>query len=199
MGKYIFLFIFLILLQTNFSVVPLWNFKNTTIDLLELSNPYIYTITDRSMNDMRIKLEKIISKEDNMIIHENILYIDEEKVGKVDWEDIDSFYNINNTKYICPKGQNYMYIYNNSGLIEFRLNYGIYQEWELKCYYLKNESFILNFFISSRPAKIYGFNLKSNKWTNEEINVQIFDFKLIKDTSEENKINLTSLVYDLGI
>ena len=100
MGKYIFLFIFLILLQTNFSVVPLWNFKNTAIDLLELSNPYIYTITDRSMNDMRIKLEKIISKEDNMITHKNILYIDEEKVGKVDWEDIDSFYNINNIKYI---------------------------------------------------------------------------------------------------
>ena len=83
MAKYIFFFIFLILLQTNFSVVPLWNFKKTAIDLLKLSNPYIYTIIDRSMNNMTIRLEKIISKEDNMITHKNILYIDEEKVGQV--------------------------------------------------------------------------------------------------------------------
>ena len=199
MGKYIFLFIFLILLQTNFSVVPLWNFKNTAIDLLELSNPYIYTMTDRSMNDMRIKLEKIISKEDNMITHKNILYIDEEKIGQVNWEDIDSFYNINNIKYICPKGQNFMYIYNNSKLIEFKPSSEIKKEWDLKCYYLKNESFILNFFISSRPAIIFGFNLQLNKWKKLEIDVQIFDFKFIKNIYEENQYNLTSLVLDFGM
>ena len=44
-------------------------FQKTAIDLLALSNPYIYKITDRSMHNMRIKLERIISKEDNMITH----------------------------------------------------------------------------------------------------------------------------------
>ena len=199
MAKYIFIFIFLILLQTNFSVVPLWNFKKTAIDLLELSNSYIYTITDRSMNNMTIRLEKIISKEDNMITHKNILYIDEEKVGQVNWEDIDSFYNINNIKYICPKGQNYMYIYNNSKLIEFQPSSEINKNWKLKCYYLKNESFILNFFIGSRPAILFGFNLKLNKWKKSEIDVKIFDIKLIKDTTEENKYNLISLVNDFSM
>ena len=106
-----FLLIFLKTFSLSISEIPLWNINKAAINLLSNSNTHKYIIFDRSMNNMNLRLEKIINKQENGITQKNYLYIDNELINGVDidWEDIESFYNIKGIKYICPKGRYFMY------------------------------------------------------------------------------------------
>ena len=90
-----------------FSVVPLWNFKQSSIDLLQNRNNYSYIIADKCMYEMEVKLEKTIYKnEDGNIIHENYLTADREAKIKVEFENIESCYKLDGYgKIICPMGK----------------------------------------------------------------------------------------------
>jgi len=114
MNNYITFIILLFLLKLSYSSPPLWEFEKSSINLLSNLNLYEGIIYEDNMYNMTLKLVKQISKEGENITQKNILYIDNELVSEVDWEEIDSFYNINGIKYICPRGPNYMYTYNNS-------------------------------------------------------------------------------------
>ena len=97
-----------------FSIVPTWNFENSAINLFSGSNVHSYAICDRYMYSMSLKLQKTFAKEGNNIKQKNILYINNNEIGEVFWEDIESFYNISNTYYICPKGKEILTIYNST-------------------------------------------------------------------------------------
>ena len=117
---------------------------------------------------MSLKLVKLISKEGENITQKNILYIDNELVSEVDWEEIDSFYNIKGIKYVCPRGPNYMYTYNNSKLKIEKYSYLDLEDWELKCFYHEKENFLFNFVLSkgNSDCEILAYNLDTYKWFN---------------------------------
>ena len=69
-------FLIINLFLYSFSVIPIWNLKNSSIDLLKDKTSYEYVITNRSMYDLQAKLTKKITKEeDGTITHENTLNI----------------------------------------------------------------------------------------------------------------------------
>ena len=150
----------LLLFSLSYSTPPLWELEKTSINLLSNSNSYEGIIFERSMYNMSLKLVKKINKEGSNIIQKNILYIDNKFISEVDWEEIDSFYNINGIKYICPRGHNFMYKYNDSNLEIYKPSYfDVKKEWELKCFYNEKENFLFNFFLSKGESdcKFYAY------------------------------------------
>ena len=138
----------LLLFSLTYSTPPLWELEKTSINLLSNSNSYEGIIYENSMYNITLKLVKQISKEGENITQKDILYIDNELVSEVLWEEIDSFYNIKGIKYVCPRGPNYMYTYNNSKLKIVKYSYLDLKDWELKCFYHEKENFLFNFFLS---------------------------------------------------
>ena len=104
--KKIFLLILIVeLINLSISIVPIWNFEKSSIDLFAESNEHSYDICNRFMYFLTVRLEKKFTKnEDSTIKQENIIYINNTKIGEVIWEDIESFYTINSEPYICPRG-----------------------------------------------------------------------------------------------
>ena len=184
------LYILLFKLISVFSIVPLWNFQNSAIDLLSDSNTYTYVIFDRESYNMRIKLEKTITK-GTTISEKNMIYIDGKDRGETNWEDIESFYNINEKKYICPKGKYFMY-YDTGDSFKEMIPTGFKDEgdWELQCYYQSQEGYIFVTFLN-KYSTIYVYNLyssnDSNPWNNKiTIHQGLYDYKWTTQMEYDN-------------
>ena len=114
--KEFFYFILIIkIFKIIITIVPVWNFNNSVIDLFSEQNSYEYTIAQRSYggdNPTNIILKKQISKNNGVVKETNILKIENVYEGETDWEDIESIYTFkngdNNIVYICPKGKNHL-------------------------------------------------------------------------------------------
>ena len=121
--KYIFI---LELINIIYSIVPLWDFEKSIVDLLNNShNSDTYTVCDKTINSLQFKLIRIIKKEGNTISQNRNLYLDNGKyiLYNVPWEDVGNIYkvkdNYNNDKYyICPKGTFHLHVYDGQNLVE---------------------------------------------------------------------------------
>ena len=105
--------LFFNLIITIVSVIPLWNFEASTIDLLSGGSTYTYIIYTGKVcsENNNLELKKTISKAQNGIISEqNYLTINSRQM-QTNWEDIKS-YCLNSEIYICPKGKNHLNKYN---------------------------------------------------------------------------------------
>ena len=181
------LYILFFKLISVFSIVPLWNFKNSAINLLSNSDIYTYVICDRESYNMKIKLEKTITK-GTTISETNRIYIDEKDRGETNWEDIESFYKINNIKYICPKGKYFMYIDSDDSFKEMIPNdFKDEGDWELKCYYQSQEGYMFVTFLN-KYSTIYVYYLDgSNKWDNNlKIHQGLYDYKWTTQMENDN-------------
>ena len=181
------LYILFFKLISVFSIVPLWNFKNSAINLLSNSDTYTYVICDRESYNMKIKLEKTITK-GTTISETNRIYIDEKDRGETNWEDIESFYKINNIKYICPKGKYFMYIDSDDSFKEMIPNdFKDEGDWELKCYYQSQEGYMFVTFLN-KYSTIYVYYLDgSNKWDNNlKIHQGLYDYKWTTQMENDN-------------
>ena len=181
------LYILFFKLISVFSIVPLWNFKNSAINLLSNSDTHTYIICDRENYNMRIKLEKTITK-GTKISETNRIYIDGKDRGETNWEDIESFYNINNAKYICPKGKYFMYIDTGESFKEMIPNdFTDEGDWELKCYYQNKEGYIFVTFLN-KYSTIYVYNINGpNKWENKiRIEQGLYDYKWTTEMKNDN-------------
>lgn len=181
------LYILFFKLISVFSIVPLWNFKNSAINLLSNSDIYTYVICDRESYNMKIKLEKTITK-GTTISETNRIYIDEKDRGETNWEDIESFYKINNIKYICPKGKYFMYIDSDDSFKEMiPKDFTDEGDWELKCYYQSQEGYMFVTFLN-KYSTIYVYYLDgSNKWDNNlKIHQGLYDYKWTTQMENDN-------------
>ena len=105
--------IFFNLIISIFSVLPIWDFKKSSKDLLGNDNSCSYTISNRGMYAMSASLEKKITRSSENITHTNYLKIDNVDKGAVKFENIESFYDHHDPytiKVFCPK-DNYNSIY----------------------------------------------------------------------------------------
>ena len=184
-----------------FSIVPTWNFEKSAINLFSGSNVHSYAICDRYMYKMSLKLQKTFTKEGTNIKQKNILYIDNNEIGEVFWEDIESFYNISNTYYICPKGKEILTIYNSTQQKLTELwpdDFNIEDDnWDLQCYYQEKEKKMFVAFINKHPI-IYTLNVENNTntWGSkiEVFNDGLYDFKWVTDPINNNEYPMKALV-----
>ena len=163
MNTILYFFIFFNLILYIKTEIEIWKFENSSINLL-FSEPYRYVVYDESKNGYRLKLEKILSKNNEEITQKNYLQINNDNALEVPWEDIYNYYPIDNKLYICPKGSNYLSIYSNN-TIEPKIypENGIAGNWELSCYYYKNKNIMFISYLGSDDKNIYAIHLDDEK------------------------------------
>ena len=90
-------------------------------------------IYEKNFDKIFLAVNKQIIKEGNQIIEKNIMTIDKKYNFSTNWEDIESQYMINKKYYICPKGKNFINVYNSNGTFEKIIGrQGIF----IPCYYV---------------------------------------------------------------
>ena len=181
------LFIISNLIGLIFSVLPIWNLKDSSVDLLpENTNQHSYIFTEKNYQ-MKAQLKKTITRSGSTITKTNLMY--SETIGvtqnNVDYEDIESvcvLYSDNNKYVICPNGKYHpIYYYNNNNNLNTLYAGGIdnSKDWSLKCYkhdtgfiFVFYLNYGINFYYTAKPTE----NLNGRNHF-DEIN-NIFDFKL---------------------
>ena len=181
------LFIISNLIGLIFSVLPIWNLKDSSVDLLpENTNQHSYIFTEKNYQ-MKAQLKKTITRSGSTITKTNLMY--SETIGvtqnNVDYEDIESvcvLYSDNNKYVICPNGKYHpIYYYNNNNNLNTLYAGGIdnSKDWSLKCYkhdtgfiFVFYLNYGINFYYTAKPTE----NLNGRDHF-DEIN-NIFDFKL---------------------
>ena len=104
---YIFYHLILLFMKYTISIVPLWNFDSSTIDLLSSYQLYEYTIYSGTCGTYSLNLKKTITKNtDGTISEKNILTINSDTL--TNWKDIHSIYGFRGSLYICPTGNNHL-------------------------------------------------------------------------------------------
>ena len=198
MKNYLFFCIFLQLIYITFSFVPLWNFENSAIDLLNDNNSHEYNIVDRTLHDnFHFTLTKKISKTGNNIKISKTLYLYDNgnlfyTIYDCDWEDIESAYkNSQKNFYICPKGKFhpilYQINYNNNEYDRIELkpdDFNYNGDWELKCFLQRNKNLIMVSYLNS-GQKLYLLDLFGGYVDQHEIEQGIFDYKWTDDNKED--------------
>ena len=165
-----------LLLSIN-SVLPNWDLKKSSVDLLKDEISISVTISEKNMYDMRAKIVKIISKENNEIKVKKELYINDDNMGTTEWEGIESCYLFNKKKYICPTGRNHMHVYTDGLYIMEPTNFNYDGDWDLKCYFHSDYMFVaytnhFNIFYAIKIKEEYaGWNGDTKMYDG------LFDFK----------------------
>ena len=140
---------YILILYTN-CLIPNWNFLNSTIDLLKNESSYIQIIK-REWYGNELILKKQFIKDNNNIINQiNTISFSKFncKETKVNFENIESFYYFfTNYVYICPTGNNHLYIYDLDCKLKEIKNENYENKWNLKCYYQPDFNFIFIFYL----------------------------------------------------
>ena len=192
--------IFLNLLVSAVSLVPIWNLKNFSIDLLNNGNIFVLTKEYSRMYDLKITMKKNITKSDGKITHENTVTITQyssntDNTGsvivpetRVEYESIESFYKLTDLKLICPS-RNFNPINLNNNMNEYVFNNWTKDDyWDLKCYYHRTGFFLVYYLINGNN-EIQAFKESTKTWVkydNIQIYDEIYDFKLVNKEDNEN-------------
>ena len=111
----LFIIIFLNLIFNIFSILPIWNLKSSSTDLLgsESNAEHEYIIANRFMYQLTLTLKKKITRNNGDISHQNYLTINEITTisnKTVTYENVESFYGTSNSDnpniyILCPRGK----------------------------------------------------------------------------------------------
>ena len=191
MKNILYLIFYFELLISTFSIIPLWNFESSTIDLLSESNIYNYTLLTTYANCL-FTFKKSIIKEGNSITERNYIVIDNNIEIPTEWEDIDTVFSIDDFIIICPKGSNHMNKYENGEFIPYIPDDFTETEWELKCYNQIRLDIISVAYLS-KTNKFYSYNFDINAWMNMiEFNTILYDFRW---TISEIQLNVYPMIH----
>ena len=187
------------------SFIPNWNFSSTSEDIFKNSSTYTQEIT-KNWGDCKITLKKVFKKENNIISQVNLISFFPLEDIIVYFDDIESFYHLNNNNYICPKGSNHFSIIENNNIREIKTNLLNKSKWELKCYFQPFQNSIFIFYLQTET--ICKFNvgdydfikcLNMNKitfdffWTIDKINDND-EYIMIALQSDNIEINLNKIL-----
>ena len=152
--KFIFFLIFINLL---YCLIPLWNFNNSSIELIISEPPKKIWIFENNISGFHhIKLYKEIWKPMENIFDQN--YIDIQVSGQnytrnIGWEDIESTYYLTDKRlFICTTGKNFLNLY--KGGLEEKKPQNLFsyydKDWELICYKFNNSNIIFQGFLNNK-------------------------------------------------
>ena len=195
----------ILLLSFSLEIIPNWNLSSSAVALLTSSGSITYTLVDRDMYSMKVKLTKTITKSGDTINQENYLSIGEGTAFAVDFENIESFYNLNGIYIICPKGKYHPYDATNKKYFSPKdVGFEEKGDWDLKCYWHKTNYFLAfylmnedkHFYASKSQDTSLAFSWKTVSFTNN-----LFDFKLengetYQDGSGWKKYDMAALILD---
>ncbi len=122
-----FFIIFLISKNFSFPLIPIWNLEKSSINLLPSKNTETKSIEIFNKknydNKMSVNLYKTFTKTDsNKITEQNYIQVINQTPVETNWEDIESFYFIENKGYyVCPKGSEYLNKYDKNNFTDINL------------------------------------------------------------------------------
>jgi len=163
------------------TALPNWDISSQSISV-DLTSEYRKTIYDKNGYDTRVKLERVIKKEDGIVISKNILTINT-TTREVPFYDIESHYA---NKYgfnilICPKGNFHPYKFNENQYM-IPDSFEQIRKWDLKCY----DHYTNHFLIFYLQNGHYTFYTKCNNVCSDN-NFKRLDYVLdIYDFTLEN-------------
>ena len=183
-------FIFFInLFKLSQEIVPVWDIDSSAINLLSgTKTEEKYAVVDKNLYSVHAYLEKTITKNDTGIFHSNTLKMDSGEAIPVDFENIESFYKINNNVYIvCPKDKHQLYDATNKQYFEPK-DFVEKGNWDLKCYKHNTGYFLVFYFMNGEKQYFYAKLSEStdkDKYRNKHFTSQLFDFKLTNGDSNK--------------
>ena len=171
-------FIVLLLFYKVISPIPIWSLEDISINLLNSENKYRYTIYDKNSYDIRVILEKEITKINSSISTENYLTVGT-ATKIVDFEDIDSHYNniAGLNILICPKGKFHPFDFTTNNYIIPPSWFDDGENWDLKCN-IHNTGHFLIIYLMNRDRKFYDLYNGNIFDKNNFFYDNIYDFKL---------------------
>ena len=186
MKIYLILFIFLGLIYNSFLLIPIWDLKSSSINLVSpIKDKAKIKIYDKDVYNCHTKLTKEITLNEEI----NYIKIDDDFKIKTEWDDIESSYYFDGAgTFICPKGRYFMNEFNGKEFIEKKpenFNDGD-NEWELICYY--NRGWMFQGFLNRKTiTKLYTLRIdyKLIYWKSFEIENGLFDFIWTTDSYED--------------
>ena len=207
-----FFIIFLNSIVNIFSILPIWDLKSSSKDLLGTGSSAEYTIANRNMYQLTLTLKKIITRNNGKISHKNYLTIivlngisglSNINDLEVSYEDVESFYGKHGdndplVNILCPRG-NFNPI-NLTNLENITFEGWIKSEnWDLKCYYHTSGTgyFLMFYFMNGRyQSKV--LHVGSTDWkdySNLIFYDEIYDFKLKNSGDVDKPLMLSPFIY----
>ena len=122
-----------------FGIIPKWNIEKQGEDLLKSSSFYQYqTLYNISIDNVELKMDRTIHKENNNIYYNNSIYMSYDFTNQINksvpFDYIESHYIINGQFIVCPKGAHHPY---NLGTQNYEIPEGFIEtglkNWDLKC------------------------------------------------------------------
>ena len=181
--------LFINFFNSIFSVVPIWNFNNSAIDLLNSETQHEF-----SVNKDNWEIKKYISKEDNSIKYEKYLYYYISNKGKFDFENLDHYYTsiLGASNLVCPSGKFHPYDINNKVNKTKNDDFVERRDWDLKCFNHQSGYFLM-FYLHNKDKQLYFSYNNGDIKSAHYFEVELFDFLLEDGTSSEinHKYKLT--------
>ena len=177
------------LLNSIFSVVPVWNFENSVIDLFSSSS------NSFTVNGENCRIEKKVQKnEDGSISYEKYLYYDSYNVKK-EYEDA-SYYSstvFGVSNLVCPRGKFHPFDLNNN--VEIKGDFEELADWDLKCFNHQAGYFLI-FYLNNKGNYFY---YSQNSATIEKITGwlgdELYDFLIENGQASHNYNFKFTIIY----
>ena len=195
--KYLFIItIILDLFFLSLSVIQNWDLEKSSIDLLASANANSVTKSyGGSEYNIYFELKKTIEKLSNgTIIYKKYLTMykpnTDNKIydGEVDFDDVESFYYLNNKYIICPRGKHrpLQFDWGNSKEILDTPGFVEKGDWVLRCYNHK-VGFLLVFYLMNGDNHFYRTRTDGSfNWVRETFYSEVYDFKINNGNEGEN-------------
>jgi hypothetical protein len=186
--------IFLYLILSTISIIPNWNLKDSSKDLLPTgTDTCTYTVVDRMMYNLIGKLDKTITRSGSTITHSNTLYIRNKDAAEsttqtftnVNFENIESLYKFtsgsnNGKRFLCPIGKHHPINIDGSPFSEIdNTDIDDNIEWDLKCYNHNKGHFFVYYFMNGEKQV---YDLSGSTYTERtslKMHQELYDFKLV--------------------
>ena len=178
----IFFILFPNLFHILFAIIPTWNLASVGIN--KMSNGiYTYTVCEKWFYEHYLKMERTITIDNGVYKKTNKVIIKGQTV-EVNFDDVESFYHLNNRYYICPKGGYHLYdFYDKSQIIPD--GWSGNSNFELKCSYHNVTANFLVFYLRNNQKIMYGIYIgkglginKSSLKYKEFVASELLDYKL---------------------
>ena len=198
-------FIFMNLIFLSLSIIPIWNFYESSTDLLSNNEQrHEYLVKQITSHfDLKYTFRRIIEKKDGVVTFKNNFTCQFTNDGKntlvvnqiVNFNDLESAYTDKSGKYyICPKGRNHVLYYTDGqeGMIPIVPdNFEDKGDWELNCYlqYQKNvdaKSAWKKLFVFYLNKEDYIYEINANTRAMSPVNLPKINILSFRWTTESN-------------
>ena len=175
-GRRLFIVIFINLLNKFFSVVPIWDFNESSINLLSTDSSHTYSI-----NGFNCQITKKIENNNDEINYKKYLIVGGNDKGEIDFEDATYFYStvFGASNVVCPRGKFHPYEYDNNNNVN-TLSFTEGGDWDLKCFGHSQGWFYI-FYLNNKKDYLYAFKNSNTKIKYENyFGNELYDF-ILKD------------------